>query len=236
MTSILTLGFLLGLRHALDADHLAAVAALTTRGVTLRQSLRLGAAWGLGHGAILLGVGAIVLWVDAAVPARLARLLELGVGVMLMVLGADVLRRLIARRIHFHPHRHGGVVHVHVHAHERAERHDPAYHEHPHPRGMPLRALAVGMVHGMAGSAALLLLTVQTIDSPVLGFTYIAIFGLGSIAGMVACTAVIALPLRFTARQFAGANFGLQLTIGVLTFGLGALLVYETGLGGVLSF
>ncbi len=235
MTGILTLGFLLGLRHALDADHLAAVAALTTRGGTLRQSVRLGLAWGLGHAAILLAVGAVVLWVDAVVPERLARLLELGVGSMLMLLGADVLRRLAARRVHFHAHRHGAVTHIHAHAHGRDERHDPAHHDHPHPGGMGLRALAVGMVHGMAGSAALLLLTVQTIDSPALGLSYIAIFGLGSVGGMAACTAVIALPLRFTARQFARAHTGLQLAIGVVTFGLGALLVYETGLGGGLS-
>ncbi len=232
MTSILTLGFLLGLRHALDADHLAAVAALTTRGGTLRQCLRLGLAWGLGHAAILLSVGAVVLWVDALVPERLARLLELGVGIMLMAMGADVLRRLAARRVHFHVHRHGEVVHVHAHAHGPDERHDPARHEHSHPRGMGLRALAVGMVHGMAGSAALLLLTVQTIDAPVIGLAYIAIFGLGSIAGMAACTAVIALPLRFSARHLARAHNGLQLAIGAVTFGLGALLVYETGLGG----
>lgn len=232
MTAILTLGFLLGLRHALDADHLAAVAALTTRGGTLRQSVRLGVAWGLGHAAILLAVGAVVLSVDSVVPERLARLLELGVGLMLMLLGADVLRRLVARRIHFHAHRHGDVVHVHAHAHGRDERHDPAHHEHPHPKGMRLRALAVGMVHGMAGSSALLLLTVQTIGAPALGFAYIAIFGLGSIGGMAACTVVIALPLRYTAHQFARVHNGLQLAIGAVTFGLGALLVYETGLGG----
>ncbi|MDH3911158.1 MAG: hypothetical protein OEU09_07660, partial [Rhodospirillales bacterium] len=136
MGSVLLLGFLIGMQHALEADHVAAVASIATRGGSVGRIVRQGAAWGLGHSVTLLIVGAAVLSFDAAVPESLARILELAVGVMLLLLGLGVLRRVLRRGIHFHRHRHGdGIVHIHAHSHagERGQ-HDPRLHRHDHPR------------------------------------------------------------------------------------------------------
>ena len=109
MTTVLTFGFLIGLRHALEADHVAAVASLVMTSRSLRQSVRLGAAWGLGHALTLLVVGGLLLASGKALPPGVAHWLEVVVGVMLIGLGADVLRRLIRQRVHFHSHRHGHI-------------------------------------------------------------------------------------------------------------------------------
>ena len=137
MFSILALGFLIGMRHTLEADHVAAVAALTARAGSVRQAVPLGLAWGAGHTVTLAAVGLAVLAAEAAMPEQLAGYLELAVGVMLIALGADVLVRLVRDRIHFHVHRHGGgVVHFHAHSHASGTaRHDPGLrpaHDHGH--------------------------------------------------------------------------------------------------------
>lgn len=225
MKAILALGFLFGLRHALDADHLAAVASLVTRNADLRRAAARGAAWGLGHTLTLLVVGGCGLLLDAQIPPVWARAAEAVVGVMLVGLGVDVFRRLRRRGVHFHPHRHSdGTVHFHAHEHEPGAAHDPAYHEHRHP--LPRRAIWVGMVHGLAGSAALLLLTLQAVGSVWLGLLYIALFGLGAAVGMALLSAAIALPLRASARRVAGLAAGLERAVGVATLlvGLWALV------------
>jgi len=229
MTALLLLGLLLGMRHALEADHLAAVASLATRSKGMRQTVFQGMAWGLGHTLTLLAVGGVCLLLRAAISARLAAGLEAAVGVMLLALGADVLIRLRRRRVHFHVHRHDdGTVHFHAHGHALEEAHDRDHHHHAHAEGFPLRALLVGLVHGLAGSAALLLVTLTTLSSAWLGVAYIAIFGLGSIAGMAALAAVIALPLQGTARRLSGWYNGLEAAIGAGTLLIGGGVLYHT--------
>ncbi|HFD80435.1 MAG TPA: urease accessory protein [Gammaproteobacteria bacterium] len=226
---LLSLGFLLGMRHALETDHVAAVASLATRSASVRETIRQGAVWGLGHTLTLFAFGSVVLLMDTVMPQRLAQGLELAVGVMLVGLGIDVLRRVIRERIHFHVHRHDdGVRHFHAHSHA-GERGHPELHHHQHVRGFPLRALFVGLMHGMAGSAALILLTLQTVQSPLTGLLYIALFGIGSIAGMAALSAIIAVPLRYSARGLTWLHNGLQLGIGAMTLAIGALVVYRIG-------
>lgn len=223
MTTLMMLGFLIGMRHALESDHLAAVASLATRSPSLGHTLRIGATWGLGHTLTLFLFGSIVIWMDAVIPEQLALGLEFVVGLMLVVLGGDVIRRLIRDRVHYHTHHHeDGAVHFHAHAHRGQTLHDPCHHEHEHPRGFPLRALLVGLVHGMAGSAALILLTLHTIDSPWAGMLYMALFGIGSLAGMAAISVVIAVPLRASSRRLTWLHNGLQLVIGLFTAGSGA--------------
>ncbi|HHH38532.1 MAG TPA: urease accessory protein [Sedimenticola sp.] len=231
--SLLFLGFLLGMRHALESDHLAAVASLATRSPSLGQTIRQGAAWGLGHTLTLFLFGSAVLLLDRVVPERLAQGLEFAVGIMLLILGLDVLRRLRRERLHFHAHRHDdGTLHLHLHAHREGEPHQPL-HRHPHPRpepaGFPVRALLVGLMHGMAGSAALILLTLQTVQSPLTGLLYIALFGVGSIAGMAAISVVIAVPLRLSANRLGWLHQGLMALIGVTTIGIGGVLIYRIG-------
>ena len=232
MLSVLTLGLLIGMRHALEADHVAAVASLATRSRSVRETTRLGIAWGMGHTVTLFVIGSAVLLMDGIVPETLARSLELAVGVMLFALGADVIRRLIRDRIHFHIHQHDGARHVHAHGHERKAPiiHDmDAAHRHSHRQRIPWRALCVGLIHGMAGSAALVLLALSTIHSLWQGMLYIALFGLGSIVGMAVLSVIIALPLRFTVDRVAWFYKGLTATIGVLTLVLGASIIWQRG-------
>jgi ABC-type nickel/cobalt efflux system permease component RcnA len=229
MISLLLLGLLLGMRHALEADHLAAVASLATRSRGMRGTIFQGAAWGLGHTITLLLVGGVCLLLRAAISPHLAAALEGAVGVMLLLLGADVLLRMRRRRIHLHVHRHpDGTVHFHAHSHAPEEAHDRNHHHHAHAEGFPLRALLVGMVHGLAGSAALLLVTLTTLSSAWLGVAYIAVFGIGSIAGMAVLAAVIALPLQGTARTLTGWYNGLEAAIGAGTLLVGGWVLYNT--------
>jgi ABC-type nickel/cobalt efflux system permease component RcnA len=229
MTSILLIGFLLGMRHAVESDHVAAVASLATRRPTLRHAVLQGAVWGLGHTATLFLACSAVLFLDRVMPERMVEGIEVAVGVLLVLLGLDVLRRLWRERIHFHSHRHGdGTVHLHAHSHQGETAHDPRHHRHAHPEGFPLRALCIGMIHGLAGAAALLLLTLQSTGTPLTGLIYVALFGLGSIAGMVVLTAVIAVPLQWSAASVTWLHNGLQVTVGVVTIAVGSLLLYHS--------
>jgi len=159
--SLLVFGFFLGVKHALEADHVAAVASLASRSASLRDHVTLAGLWGAGHALTLVAVGSVVVVLGASLPPSLAAGFEGAVGVMLIVLGADVLRRLRAGHVHLHIHRHGdGPRHLHAHGHTPDEVHDPTHHEHGHVRGVPWRAMLVGTMHGLAGSAALVLVAV----------------------------------------------------------------------------
>jgi len=227
--SILLLGLLIGMQHALEADHVAAVASIAARQSSVARIVRHGAVWGIGHTlTLMLFAGAAVL-LDLAIGEAIAGWLEAVVGVMLIGLGGHVLYRVWRDRVHFHQHRHGdGAVHFHAHSHAGEGRaHDPDTHEHEHPRGLPVRTLLVGMMHGMAGSAALLILTASTVQSPLLGFGYIVLFGLGSVLGMAALSALIAVPLAYSARALTRLNTVLQVSVGLATMVLGGFVVHE---------
>jgi len=226
--SLLLLGLLIGMRHAVESDHVAAVATLATHSRSMTEAVRQGAAWGVGHALTLFLFGSIVLVLDTVMPAALAQVLELVVGIMLVGLGIDVLYRVIREKVHFHVHRHtDGNSHFHAHSHAGEETHDPARHRHEHPAGFPVRALLVGLMHGMAGSAALILLTLQTVRSPLLGLIYIALFGLGSMIGMALLSVAIAIPLRASARGMTWLHNALQVVVGVATVTIGTALVTE---------
>ncbi len=228
--TLLLLGFVLGMRHAVETDHVAAVASLATRSNGLGESMRQGAAWGLGHTLTLFVFGGLVLVLDVVMPETLARGLEFAVGLMLVGLGADVLWRLGRERIHFHTHRHAdGEVHFHAHSHAGERGHDPDRHAHGHADRFPVRAMLVGLMHGMAGSAALIILTLQTVQSPWAGLAYIALFGAGSIAGMALLSVAIAVPLRLSAKGLTWLHNGLQAVVGIATVAIGAGLVYRIG-------
>lgn len=239
MKSFLLFGFLIGLRHALEADHLAAVASMTRGERSWLSTILRGATWGVGHTLTLLLVGGGCLLLGASVPAPLGRAFEAIVGVMLVALGAQVLWRWRRQRIHVHVHRHAdGEVHLHAHSHADERPHDdPAAHDHRHPERFEGRALAVGLVHGLAGSAALVLLTLEATGGEAgggvwIGLAYIALFGLGSIVGMAALSAVIAGPLKLSGRVAAGMMNGLEGTIGAATVVLGVwVLIRQAGLG-----
>ena len=147
---------------------------------------------------------------------------------MLVLLGADLLRRLITARVHFHLHRHGdGTTHLHAHSHAGEADHGASHHDHVHVRGLPARALAVGLMHGLAGSAALIVLTIGQIDSFFWALAYLALFGIGSMIGMAALSIVIAIPLQRLGRSLSWAHNALGAAVALGTIGLGAWVSYR---------
>lgn len=234
MTAVLLFGFLIGMRHALEADHVAAIASLAVRKQTLRSSLLQGALWGIGHTLTIFIVCSTVLFTDLVVPDQMAAVLELLVGIMLVMLGLDIFRRLWRDKIHFHSHAHrDGHTHFHAHGHQHETRHDRSAHDHEVPDDNRMRALFVGMMHGMAGSAALIVLTLSQTSSPWLGLGYIALFGVGSIAGMALLSVAISIPLRESARKLTWLNRGIQGVVGSVTVVIGALLIAESAFSAI---
>lgn len=224
---ILLLGMIIGLQHALEPDHLAAVSSLVAGDKSWKSIVRHGAVWGLGHTIALSAVAGSVVILGGVIEDGMARSLEGIVGLMLVVLGGHVIFRLVRDKVHFHVHRHGdGTVHFHAHTHKdemapqgRAHKSHP--HEHEHTKAWPVRSLMVGLMHGLAGSAALVVLTAAEIADPVFGLIYVAIFGFGSILGMVALSGAIAMPIGWTAERLTWANTVIRCGIGFLTAGLG---------------
>jgi len=224
---ILGLGFLIGLKHATESDHLAAVSTIVTEQKSVWSSAFIGGVWGLGHTISLFIAGVFVLLLDFQISARAEQMLEFGVGVMLVLLGLNVLRKIVSGgQLHFHAHEHGTRAHAHPHIHEHAETDEPHTH---HGFSFSPRALIVGMVHGLAGSAALMLAIIPTIDSKAVGLLYIVIFGIGSIGGMMLMSLLVGLPFTFTALRFNRFNFILQSIAGLVSVGLGLMIVYEKG-------
>lgn len=236
MLSFFSLAFFIGMSHALEADHVAAVSSMATRQTSMRQIVRTGAVWGLGHTLTLMGFAGAALVLGFSIHDNLAGWLEFSVGVMLVGLGAHVIYRLIRDRVHFHIHRHGHAApHFHAHSHRgEARTHIQSAHDHTH-KPFPLRALLVGMMHGMAGSAALLVLSATTAPTAVSGFAYVALFGIGSMLGMAALSAVIAVPVSLSAKFLTWANRGIQATTGAATMVLGGYTMYHTQLAQLLG-
>lgn len=203
------------MQHALEADHLAAVAAMSA-GRTSRRALVLrGSFWGLGHTMTLLAVCGVVLVLGERVAPRAEALLEAVVGTMLIVLGVSVFVTLWRRRPHVHVHEHeDGVRHIHVHTHvDGSDPHSVSRHRHEHVSLNLGRALGIGMVHGAAGSAALLVFA-GTADTLLGAIGYIVAFGLGSILGMASLSFVASYPLRFMALSAGWFNTAATISIG----------------------
>lgn len=234
MLSIFFLSFFVGMRHALEADHIAAVATLSNT-PNIESAIKLGLTWGFGHTLTLFFFGGAVLWLDATVPESLAQTLEFSVGIMLFVLGGDVLRRLVRDKIHYHVHQHekkldnASVLETHIHAHShKGEKQHQTLHQHRHVDGLSLRVLFIGLMHGMAGSAALILLTLEMVHSPWQGLLYILLFGIGTMVGMASVTVVISYPLRKASEKgMTWLHNGLQLVVGLSTIGLGLLVMVQ---------
>jgi ABC-type nickel/cobalt efflux system permease component RcnA len=226
MYAILGLGFIVGMQHALEADHIAAVSSIAADRTSVRDIVKHGLTWGLGHTLTLFAFACAAIVLGRAIPDTVAQPLEGAVGIMLVGLGAHVLWRLWRDRVHFHRHQHDdGTEHIHVHAHAgETVPHERAPHRHAH--GFRWRSLAVGLMHGMAGSAALLVLAVSQVSEPLVAAAYILLFGLGSMFGMGVLSTVIALPLIASARFLTWANRGLRGAVGLVTIGIGMATIY----------
>lgn len=222
----LGLGFVIGLRHALDTDHLAAVSTIVSERKNLFSSMLIGGLWGIGHTVSLLIAGVAVIFLNLNIE-KYEKPLEFCVALMLIGLGLNVLIKLArGGKIHFHEHEHGGHHHVHPHVHDAKPEPEPHTH---HGFKLGLRPLVIGMIHGLAGSAGLLLVLLATIKSTVLAFGVIAIFGIGSIGGMMLMSLVLSLPLHLTAASFARTNLAVRALAGVFSLGFGLFMAYELG-------
>ncbi len=224
--AVLAIGFVLGLQHAIEADHLAAVSTIVSEKKNLFTASIVGGMWGLGHTISLFVVGALLIFLKLQISESVEAKLEAVVGGMLILLGLNAFRKLLkAEKIHVHAHEHGEREHIHIHAHGD-EVPEGSHHR------FSIRSLAIGIVHGLAGSAALMLLVVPVIASPVVALAYILVFGIGSIGGMMAMSLLVGLPMHFTANRFAIVNKGIRVAAGLFSLGLGAVIVYEKLLAG----
>lgn len=232
LLGVLGLGLLLGVTHALDADHVAAVSTLVGRERSLGRSCFLGVAWGLGHTAALLVAGIGVIAFKLTISPRLEHGLEMVVAVVLVLLGGHVLVQSLREvGIHRHEHTHDGRIHGHLHLHLKRDlghgaTHAVAAHDHVHLLELGRRPFLVGLLHGLAGSAALMLLVLSTISSPAAGLLYITVFGVGSTAGMLVLSGLIGLPFALAGRAPV-LQVGLQLLAGATSLVLGVLLLLE---------
>jgi ABC-type nickel/cobalt efflux system permease component RcnA len=231
LLTVLAVGLVFGLKHATEVDHVVAVSTIVSQQRNLWRSTLVGAMWGAGHTASLLITGVIVLSLRIAIPERVSNWLEFGVALMIIGLGAIALWRSLLKRndVHVHEHSHGGVSHVHIHFHESDTRHEKARPHNHAVSAVGVKPVLIGAVHGLAGSGALTLLVLTQIQSAWAGFFYLAVFGVGSIVGMVLMSGLIGLPFALTAKNIGRAHRHMQTTAASLSIAFGLWYAYETG-------
>ena len=248
---IIVLGLLLGMRHATDPDHVIAVATIVSRHATAWRAALIGTLWGVGHTITITLVGGAIILFGLVIPPRVGLAMEFSVALMLILLGSLTLTGTMQRLtdmfnprpgtssgLHAHPHSHDDYVHTHPHGH------GPDSHGHPDDTTplsrldrrlgglgayQTMRPLVVGLVHGLAGSAAVALLVLATIRDPLWGMGYLLLFGVGTIIGMMLITAAIGLPFAYTAKRSVTIHRYLGLASGLLSLGFGLFLVYQIG-------
>lgn len=245
--SIIAVGFFLGMRHATDPDHVVAVTTIVSRQRNLFKAALTGIFWGIGHTITIFFVGAAIILFGVVIPARIGLSMELSVGLMLILLGAmNIVTFLRTSRevapvrdeeevVHSHTHEHGNVTHQHSHVHA-------VVHSHDHQSltwldrtfgkigiYQQLRPLLIGIVHGLAGSAAVALLILTTIRNPRWALVYLLVFGLGTVGGMMLITMSIASAFKFFGRRHENFSHWLGLASGVVSLVFGIFVAYEMG-------
>ncbi|EDY17380.1 high-affinity nickel-transporter [Chthoniobacter flavus Ellin428] len=217
--SILVLGFFLGMRHATDADHVVAITNIVSQQRSIRSAAWTGVLWGIGHSLTVFVVGAAIACFGFVVSKRIGLSLELSVGIMLIVLGWLNLHAAFRW-----PGKAGGEEQTDAAEAARLDRWLRFF-----STGSPFRPLVIGIVHGLAGSAAVALLVLPLMRDTFGAITYLLIFGAGTVAGMMIVTAAIAAPIRYAAEHSAHWHRVLGGLAGATSFGLGAFLVYQIG-------
>ena len=235
LLAALALGVVLGLKHSLDPDHVVAVSTIVSQYRNPLRSFWVGVSWGLGHTTTLLLIGIVIIALRLTIPDRLALLLEFSVGIMLVGLGVQVVYSFRKKRVHQHSHGHEEEDHLHFHSHAQAQQETKAKNvEHHNDTGvgkpfLRKKSYVVGLVHGVAGSAALTLLVLASIESPWAGLVYILLFGLGSILSMGVMTIFISFPFVYSANRLPNLNRIIQFSVGTLSILFGFFLMYEIG-------
>ena len=249
LLSIIAIGFFLGMRHATDPDHVIAITTIVSRQRSTKRAALTGALWGLGHTVTIFAVGTAIILFNLVIPVRLGLSMELSVGFMLILLGVwnviGFLRSVPSipghadskeTETHSHPHQHGDYIHTHPHSHE-PERHSHSPQQTPLARldrslgrigaYQWLRPLIVGVVHGLAGSAAVALLILASIRNSSWAIAYLFLFGLGTIAGMMLITMSIASTFRLAGNRFQHFSRRLALASGVVSLVFGLFVAYQ---------
>ena len=248
---IALLGLVMGMRHATDPDHIIAVATIVSRQHRLSTTSRIGVFWGLGHTLTVLAVGSLIIVFKIAIPPRLGLAMEFAVAVVLILLGvgavAGLSRRILGRICratsvaneairYSHVHFDGGPSHphhyVHLGSHDYAKVHflEDAVAKRFALRHPLFRAFIVGLVHGLAGSAAIALLVLSAIPEPLWATVYLVIFCFGTILGMGLITTAIATPFILTAERMAKMHQSLVASSALLSFTFGLFLAYQLGI------
>jgi high-affinity nickel permease len=249
---IALLGLFMGMRHATDPDHVIAVTTILSRERRFGAAARVGVIWGVGHTLTVLAVGVAIIVFKIAIPTRLGLAMEFAVAVVLILLGLGTAVKMVqltvqrmmhgarpageAPAVHSHFHSHPGAAHWHPHVHDDSR--DNRFHHAPGPisaqpfamRRPLLRSFSVGLVHGLAGSAAIALLVLSAIPQALWATVYLAIFCLGTIVGMGLITTAIATPLIVASRRLSWLHQGFITGSGLLSFGFGLFLVYQIGI------
>lgn len=231
LLAALVLGILLGSKHSLDPDHVVAVSTIVSEYKNPLRSFWVGISWGLGHTTTLLIIGIVIIALRLTIPERMALLFEFAVGVMLVGLGIQVIYSFRKKKVHQHAHGHEEEAHHHFHSHSKSPEHVPEHHN-THGIGKPFlrrKSYVIGLVHGMAGSAALTLLVLASIESPIAGLAYILLFGLGSVLSMGIMTVIIGLPFVMSAGRLPNFNRTIQFAVGSLSILFGGFLMYQIG-------
>jgi high-affinity nickel-transport protein len=251
---ILGIGFFLGMRHASDPDHVVAVSTIVSRERSLPRAGWIGVLWGVGHTLTILIVGAAIILFGVVIPPRLGLTLEFSVALMLILLGflnlTGAMHWISHRLSPTHPQHHGTHSHLHSHgdyAHDHAHMHSPEAEHHSAELDAPnwlrapfarlglfhsLRPLLIGVVHGLAGSAAVALLVLGTIREPRWAVLYLLIFGVGTIVGMMLMTLAFALPITLAGKRFIWLNQGLVTATGIVSLVFGLFVAYQIGVVG----
>src|SRR4051812_4687227 len=223
LLSILGLGFILGIKHAIEPDHVIAVSTIASQSKKLWHASLAGVFWGIGHTVTLFIVGIILILMKGEIPEKWAMSLEFLVGIMLVYLGVKTI--LSFKNIHVHRHDHDGDDHKHVHSHTNSGEHE---HKHQHKNATYLKSMFIGLVHGLAGSGAMVLLTISTVKSVGEAAIYILIFGGGTVIGMLFFTTIIGIPFVLSKKNKTISR-PLGILTGVISTVFGVYYMYNLG-------
>lgn len=201
-------GLLLGIKHAFEADHLIAISTMLTEQKNPYRAALIGTFWGIGHTTTLFIVGLFVLLLRLSIPPLVAERLEIFVGIMLIILGIQAIIKKVT--IHKHNHTHGNIVHSH--------QHEDHFHRHR-------KSFLIGIVHGLAGSGALMVLVISLIQSIWQGIIYILLFGLGSIISMTLMSLIIGIPFFKSFTKFNQAEYYLRVLMGTISIIFGTSII-----------
>jgi sulfite exporter TauE/SafE len=218
LLSILVIGFILGIKHAIEPDHVIAVSTMVSNTNKLLSSSIIGVFWGIGHTITLFIVGIVFIFMKKEIPSEVALFLEFAVGVMLVYLGIKSYVFAEKKHIYSHKHRHDGIIHKQTNS-----------------KLLYSKSTFIGLVHGLSGSATMILLTMTSVKDPLQASMYIIFFGLGTVIGMLLCTMLIGIPFALS-NDNKKINITLSKFAGIISSMYGVYYMYDLGINqGLLS-